>query len=74
MRYSCQILMNLEFSRQILEKYKKRNIMKIRPMGAKLFHVDGQTQRQMDGETDRQTDRRIDMTKPIVFSAFFELT
>jgi len=36
--------------------------MKIRPMGAELFHADGRT----DGrtETDRQTD--IDITKLIV--------
>jgi hypothetical protein len=30
--------MKLEISRQILEKYKKRNIMKISPVGAELFH------------------------------------
>jgi len=43
MRYSYQILMKLEISRQILEKYKKINIMKIRPVRAELFHADGQT-------------------------------
>jgi len=30
--------------------------MKIRPMRAKLFHVDGR----MDGRTDRQRDRQTD--------------
>jgi hypothetical protein len=38
--------------------------MKIRPVGAELFHADGQTEgqtdRQTDGRTDRQTDRRTD--------------
>jgi len=28
--------------------------MKIRPVGAELFHMDGET----DGQTDRQTDRQ----------------
>jgi hypothetical protein len=43
-RYSCQILMTLEFSRQILEKHSKYQISwKIRPAGAELFHADGQT-------------------------------
>jgi len=35
--------------------------MKIRPVGAELFHADGQTDRQTDKQTDRQTDRRIDV-------------
>jgi len=30
--------------------------MKIRPVGAELFHVDGQTLRQIDGRTDRQDE------------------
>jgi len=34
--------MKHEFSRQILEKYSNINFMKIRPVGAELFHVDGQ--------------------------------
>jgi hypothetical protein len=36
--YSCQILMKLEFSRQIFER--SSNIIKIRPVGAELFHAD----------------------------------
>jgi hypothetical protein len=43
-RYSCQIAMKLEFSRQIFEKMS--NLMKIRPVGADLFHADGRTDRQ----------------------------
>jgi hypothetical protein len=36
--------MNLEFSGQILEKtFKYKIFMKIRPVGAELFHMDGQT-------------------------------
>ena len=39
--YSCRILMNLEFSRQIFEKNPQiSNFMKIRPVGAVLFHTD----------------------------------
>ena len=38
--------MKLEFSRQIFEKYSNVNLMKIRTLGAELFHAD-----------DRRTDR-----------------
>ena len=39
--------MKLEFCRQILEKKNPEisNFTKIRPVGAKLFHADGQTKR-----------------------------
>ena len=41
--------------------------MKIRPVGAELFHADGRNEGRMDGKTDR----RIDVTKPkIVFEIF----
>ena len=33
-RYSCQILMELEFSRQTFDKYSNINFMKIRPVEA----------------------------------------
>ena len=36
--------------------------MKIRQMGAQLYHTDRQT----DGRADRQTDRQTDMTRLIV--------
>ena len=44
-RYSWRILMKLEFSRHIFRKKKAQisNIIKIRPVGAELFHADGQT-------------------------------
>ena len=41
-RNSCQILMNLEFSREIFEILNS-NFMKIYSLGAELFCVDGQT-------------------------------
>jgi hypothetical protein len=43
--YPCQILIKLEFSRQIFEKKKTQisNFMKIRRVGADLFHADGRT-------------------------------
>ena len=37
-RYSSQILMKLEFSRQTLEKYSNIIFTKIRPAGAEFFH------------------------------------
>jgi len=48
-RYSYVILMQLEFSRQFLQKYSSTNFHEILPMGTKLFHkyrrTDGQTWR-----------------------------
>ena len=38
-RYCCQILMKLEFSRHIFEKYSHIKF----PVGAELCHADGQT-------------------------------
>jgi hypothetical protein len=35
--------MKLGFSGQIFEKYSNIKFQKIRPMGAELFHADGQT-------------------------------
>jgi len=43
-RYSCQILMKLEFSVQIFGKNTEMlNLIKIYPVAAELFHADGQT-------------------------------
>jgi hypothetical protein len=47
--YSFQILMQLEFSKQI--------IVQIRPVGAEVFHADGLTERQADRGKDGQTRR-----------------
>ena len=40
-RYTSEILMKLEFSRQIFEKAQVSNFIKIRPVGVALFHADG---------------------------------
>ena len=42
-RYSFQILMNLDLSRQIFRSFSS-NFMKICPEGADLFHADGETE------------------------------
>jgi hypothetical protein len=44
-RYFCNVLMKLEFSRQIFERKNAQisNFMKIRLVGAGLFHANGQT-------------------------------
>jgi len=47
------ILMDLYFPRQIFKNTQISNFTKIRPVGAELFHADGQT----DGRMDRRTDR-----------------
>jgi len=41
--YSCQIFIKLELSQQIFKKYSISNFMKIHPVGAWTFNVDGQT-------------------------------
>jgi hypothetical protein len=41
--YSCRILIQLEFSRQISKNTQIPNLIKIRPVDAELFHADGQT-------------------------------
>jgi len=42
-RYSCQILMKIEFSRRVLKTTRTLNFMKIRPVGVELFHADKQS-------------------------------
>jgi hypothetical protein len=61
-RYSCQIVMKVEFSRQI-SKTLVSNLMKIRPVGGELFLAYGQM--------DRRTDK---LKKLIVAFAIFEST
>jgi len=61
-RYSCQILMKFDFSRQIFENTQISNFMTIRPVGAELFHA--------DGRTDGQTNKRDAANNR--FSQFFE--
>ena len=49
-RYSSQMLVKLEFSRQIFREKKTpvSNSMKIRPERADLFHADARKKRQTD--------------------------
>jgi len=46
--YSFQILVKLEFSRQIFGKYYIKKFINIRPVGAEPFHAGGWTDRQTD--------------------------
>jgi hypothetical protein len=52
--------MKLRFSQQILEKYTNSNFMKIRPVGAELFHAE-------------QKDRQRNSTKQIVAFCRFSI-
>jgi len=52
-RNSCQNLMKLECSLQIFLNYAEiSHFIKIRPVGAELFHADGQTDGLIEGQTD----------------------
>jgi hypothetical protein len=44
-RYTSQILIKPELSRQIFKNTDVSDFIKIRPVGAVLFHADGQTDR-----------------------------
>jgi hypothetical protein len=61
--YSCQILINLEFSAQSLEKYSNMKFYK-NPFRRSRFvacvQTDGRTDRRTDRQMDRQTDGRTD--------------
>jgi hypothetical protein len=41
-RYSCQILVKFEISRQIAKNIQMSNFTKIRPLGAEMFLADRQ--------------------------------
>jgi hypothetical protein len=45
-RYSCLMLMKLEFSQQIFENFSDKNFMKIRSLEPRVFHADGGTDEQ----------------------------
>ena len=59
--YSCSILMTLEFSRQIFEKYSNIKFHENPSSGSRVVPC-GWT----DGRTDSRTDGRTDMMKLIV--------
>jgi len=47
-RYSCQILIKLQFFRQISRKHSNKIFTTIHPVGAESFHANGRT----DGQTE----------------------
>jgi hypothetical protein len=53
--YYWQILMKLEFSGQIFEKYSTTKLHDNSPLEGELIHAEGRT----DGRTDGQADRQI---------------
>ena len=42
-RYSCQILIKIQFSRDLRKNTQISNFMTIRPAAAEFLHADGQT-------------------------------
>jgi hypothetical protein len=42
-RYSCRILIKINFLDRFWKSTEMSNFMRIRPLGAELFHADGQT-------------------------------
>ena len=48
----------LIFSTDFRKPHKISNFMKIRPVGAELFHADRRTERRADGQTGGATDRQ----------------
>jgi hypothetical protein len=51
-RYSCRILIKLEFSRQILEQPQISIFIQIRPVGVELFYVDEQMNKRRDAHDE----------------------
>jgi hypothetical protein len=45
--YSCQVLMNLDSRDRLSKNTQMSDFIKIRFMGAELFHADGQMDRQI---------------------------
>ena len=55
-RNSCQILTELEFSRQVSEKKTQiPNFVKIRPGGSQMYHEGGRTDRYVRDEDNRRS-------------------
>ena len=50
-RYSCQILMKLEFSRQSSEKYSSIKVYENSSSVAELFHADGRTDKHVEANS-----------------------
>ena len=52
-RYSCQISIKLEFSKQIFEKFSNVKFHEISSSGYEMFLADRQTEKRTDGQTLR---------------------
>jgi len=52
-RYSCPILMKLDFFYSFSKNIQMYAFMKIRPVGAELFDADGRREVQANGKTGR---------------------
>jgi len=61
-RYSCHILIKIEFFDRFQKNTHISNFMKIRPVGAELFHPE----KRKEGETDKRIEGQTDMTKLLV--------
>jgi hypothetical protein len=59
--FSCQILMTVEFSRQVSENSQMQNFIKIRRVGAEFFHA------------DRRVDRRTDVHLSVCLSIYLSI-
>ena len=62
--------MQLDFYRQIFEKYQISNFMKIVSVGVELLHAEGRKEGRKDGRTDRQAGRHDEANSR--FSKFCE--
>ena len=52
-RYSCQISIKLEFSKQIFEKFSNVKFHEISSSGYEMFLADRQPEKRTDGQTLR---------------------
>ena len=64
-RYSYRILIKRKFCRLVFVNLQMSNLMKIRPLGTELFHVERATYIHTYIETDRQIDRHTYIHKYI---------
>ena len=69
--YSCRILIELEFSRQIFTKAQMSRLIKIRPLEAESFYA-GKRAGVGGGRTNGRTERQTDRTKLTVAFRNFE--
>jgi hypothetical protein len=65
-RYSCQILMKLQFSRRVSKNIQIASLIKIRPVGPELFLVDGHTYIHTYIHTDMQKNGQAAITNVVI--------